>query len=257
MIERPVYGDEEDEAAAAATVAAAAAAASNNVPPKTFTQEDVNRMLAEDRRKHKAQVDKHVLELENLKKSKTLTDKEKETLTSRIDELQNSLLTKEQLSVKEQEKLKKQSEEIAQKLTSERDLWSKRYHDSTIKQAITSEAAKAEAFDPDSLIAMLGPHTRLAEVNDAEGNATGEFEPKVKFADVDKQNKPVMLDLTVPETVKRMKETPKYGYLFKSTATGGLGTGSGAGNRSDADVTKMSVEQYREHRKKIGLAPKS
>ncbi len=236
-----------DAEAKAAADAEAKAKAAN--PNQTFTQDQVNKMLAEDRRKHKAQVDKHVSELEQLKKSKSLSDQERTNLTTKIEELQNSVLTKEQRAAKEQEKLKKDLETTTQQLTASRDEWKNRFHTSQIKQAITSEAAAHKAFDSDALIAILGPQTRLVEVLDEGGNPTGDFVPKTKFKDIDKEKKEFVADLTVPEVVARMKEIPKYGYLFETTAQAGVGANTRAGGRG-VDPADMTTEQYRAWRAK-------
>ena len=228
----------------------------------TFTQEEFNRALKEDRKRHKAQLEKAKAEtskqikaLEALQKSKNLSEKDKAALEAQIEDLRNSQLTSKELAAKEKEKLERTHKEQVAVLTGERDTWQRRFTQGTINTVLISEAAKAEAFDPDAIIAILGPNTRLAEDLDEEGNGTGTFTPKVKFSDVDKDGKPVSLDLTAEQAVKRMKDTPKYGYLFKSTALGGLGAGGGLGKSSgNQDVTKMTAEQYREYRKKIGLA---
>lgn len=223
---------------------------------KTFTQEELNKALAEDRRKHKAQVDKHVSELEVLKKSKSLTDKEKEQLQSRIDELQNSMLTKEQLAAKEREKLEVQHKTKLQEVTQERDVWQNRFISSSINQAITHHAVSADAFDSEAMIAILGPNTKLVEDVDEDGKPINRFTAKVKFSDTDAEGKPITLDLTVEQAIKRMKEMPKYGYLFKNTATAGLGTNGSVGKGGKVDPSKMSPEQYRKWRSEQGLAKK-
>jgi len=238
------------DAEAAAKAKAEAEAKAN--PNQVFTQDQVNKMLAEDRRKHKAQVDKHVAELEQLKKSKSLSDQERTNLTTKIEELQNSVLTKEQRAAKEKEKLEKDLKATTEQLTADRDQWKNRFHSSQIKQAITSEAAAHKAFDSDALIAILGPQTRLVEVLDESGQPTGDFVPKTKFKDVDKEKKEFVADLTVPEVVARMKEIPKYGYLFETTAQAGVGANTRPGGRG-VDPSEMTPAQYREWRKKEGL----
>jgi hypothetical protein len=163
-------------------------------------------------------------------------------------------LTKEQIASNEQAKLKKTLEMTTQELTTERNLWRDRFHTSQIQQAITSEAATAKAFDPDALIAILGPQTRLVEEHDENDQPTGKFVPKTKIQDFDaKEKKPVTLELTIPEAVKLMKEKAKYGYLFESTATPGVGSNTRGNRGGDIDPAKMSTEQYREWRKKNGM----
>lgn len=263
QITRLAYEGEEEAAAAAAEAASAEAKAKTEAEAaakgvdgqgKTFTQDQMNKILADDRRKHKAQVDKHVTELEQLRKSKSLNDQERTNLTAKIEELQNSVLTKEQRAAKEQDKLRKDLTDTTQQLTADRDAWKNRFHTSQVKQAITSEAATHKAFDSDALIAILGPSTRLVEILDEESKPTGDFVPKTKMKDKDKEGKEVTLDLSVPEAVQRMKENPRYGYLFESTAKSGLGGNSGQGGRGgEVDPGSMTTEQYREYRKKQGL----
>lgn len=226
---------------------------------KTFTQEQVNKMLAEDRRKHKAQVDAHVAELERLKKLKGISDKDKADLQARIEELNNSVLTKEELARKNEEKIKGEHKRTVETLTTERDGWKKRYVDSTITRAITDEAVKAEAFSPSQIVALLKGSTRLAEVLDGEGNPVpDEFVAKVTLNDTDKEGKPVTLDLTVAEALKRMKDrTDEYGNLFKSGVSGGIG---GSGNRGTGgkgfDPKTATPEQWQKHRQEMGLGRK-
>jgi hypothetical protein len=225
---------------------------------KTFTQEQVNAMLAEDRRKHKTQVEKTVAELEALKKNnKGLSEKEKSELTKRIEDLNATLLTKEELAAKEKEKLQNEHKKVLTDVSAERDAWKNRYVDSTIEGALTGAAAATEAFNPSQIVSLLRGTTRLVEVTDEAGNPTGKFEAKISLADVDKEGKPVTLELTALEALKRMKDREDFANLFKSNVTGGLGGSGNQGAGKDVDPSKMSPEQWMAHRKKMGLGRKS
>lgn len=206
-------------------------AGGGNPPPKTFTQDQVNGLLAEEKRKHQTTIAKQVADLEALRKAKGLTEKEREALAGRIEELNNSMLTKEQLAAKDRDKITKEYKEQLDGVTKERDTWATRYQDSTIQRAIVDASVMAEAFAPSQIVALLRPLTRLTEVVDGEGNPVpGEFIPKVKLSDLDKDGKPVTLDLTVAEALKRMKDRPSdFGNLFKSGVAGGIGGTSGSG----------------------------
>lgn len=255
------YADGDDaaaaaEAKAAADKAAADKTAADKAAQKLLTQDEVNAIVAKERRESEAKTASHIKELETLKKSQSMSEKDRQQLQARIDEMQNSLLTKEQLAAKERERLETQHKQSQESLKAERDVWQNRFHKSTINTAIVSEASRAEAFDPEGLIALLAPDTRLVEETDSDGKGTDNFVPKIKFKDTDSEGKPVALDLTVPETIKRMKEVPRFAYLFKSTAVGGLGAAAPVNSGGRPDVSKMSPAQYREHRKKNGLARK-
>jgi len=226
---------------------------------KVFTQEQVNKMLAEDRRKHQKQVEVTVAELERFKKSKGLSDKEKTELQGRIEELNNSLLTKEELARKEQEKLRNEHKSILEKVSGERDSWQNRFVSATITRSIMDEAVRAEAFNPTQIVTILKGNTRLVEVLDSEGNPVpDEFVAKVRFNDTDKEGKPVTLDLTIQEALKRMKDrADEYGNLFKSGVAGGIGASGnrGAGGRT-IDPKTATPEQWRKMRKEMGLGRK-
>lgn len=219
-----------------------------------FTQAQVNKLLAENKRNLQKTVETQVKELENLRKSKSLSDKERDQLSTRIEELNNSLLTKEQLTVKEREKLATQHKQEREMLTGERDFWKNAFHDSTITRSIADEAAGAEAYSTSQIVELLKSKTRLVEVLDEEGKPIpGEFIAKVKLTDTDKEGKPTTLDLTVKEALKRMKDRESdFGNLFKSGVAGGLGDSKSRTTSKDVDPSKMTPAQFREWRKKRG-----
>lgn len=241
------------EAEAMAKAEAAAAAAKAAEGDKQFTQEQVNTFVAEERRKMQEKQRVTVSELEQLKKSKTLTIKEKESLEKRIDDLQAQYLTVEEKARRDQEAAEKiRSEEITV-LTADRDSWQLKHSELVIDTAITKAAADYKALFHEQITALLTPKTKLIEKLDDEGKPTGDYEPKVAFPDKDKDEKPIILELTVSEAVKRMKELEKYGNLFEGGKTGGLGgTGSTTSGKA-IDLIKIAKEDpaaYRELRKK-------
>ncbi len=254
-----VYEGDDDAAAAEAAAAEAAAKAAEEAAKKgedepQFSQKQLNKILADERRKTQKQVEGQVKELETLKKAKGLTDKEREGLALRIEELNNSVLTKEELARKEQERLKSEHKRQLDTAAQERDDWRNRYTHATITRTITDEAAAAEAYSPSQIVALLQGQTRLVEVLDADGNVVpGQHEVKIKMSDTDKEGKPTTLDLTVKEALKRMKErADDFGNLFKSGVAGGLGDSKSRTAGREVDPSKLTPAQYREHRKKRG-----
>ncbi len=221
---------------------------------KVFTQAEVNRMLADDRRKHDKKVQETITQLEELKKAKGVSEQGRQELQNRIDELSNSLLTKEEQAKKEQEKLRNQHKQELENERKERERWHNLFTKESITNKITAAAAAAKAFSAEQVQALLSPHTRIAEVLDDDGKPTGDYVPKVKFSDKDKEGKDVSLDLTIEEAVKRMKELPdRFGNLFESDSPGGLGglggNRSGSGG-SDPNKPPTDPVKYREWRKK-------
>lgn len=219
---------------------------------KTYTEEEVQSIIKNERQREQEKTRAMIGELDQLKKNKNLTEQEKQTLESKIDELKNSLLTKEELAAKEKEKLTTQHKADIEKLTGERDNWRNLFQLSSIQRAISDAAIANEAFSPEQISAILLPHTRLHEETDDQGTPSGKFTPKVKLTEM-KDGKETILDLTVDDAVKRMKDTPeKYGNLFKSNAQGGLGLGENIRAGRPTDVKNMSPDEYQKRRKKMG-----
>lgn len=218
-------------------------------PAKTFTQEQLDRIVSERLGRDKKDREKLISELDQLRQSSRLSEEEKEKLTEQIDQLQATLMTKEELAAKEKKELEMKYTKEREKLESEAKTWRERYTNETIDRAIIDAAVSAKAFKPSQIQAILRPTTRLVEELDSEGKATGNLVPKVKFQGRDAEGKPVTLDLTVSEVLKQMKEMPdEYGNLFASDFNGGagsmhLGAGSGATGFGDLKDTDNYIAQ--------------
>jgi hypothetical protein len=256
------FEGEDAAAAAAATAAAAAAAAAATAGAvtgdKTFTQEDLNRILAEDKRKHQTQLQKMETQLSELAKSKTLTDQERATLKENLDAIAGQLRTKEQQAQLE----KRQMEEAHATKMAEADqkaqVWESLYRDSTIARSLQDAAVKHEAFNTSQIVTQLKPWTRLIEIMDEKtGKDTGKYQVVVEMPDVDPTTgQPVPFTGTPEDAVKRMKEMPEqWGNLFKSGVVSGIGSSSATGGLipgqgGKIDVRKLTPQQYREIRSK-------
>lgn len=219
---------------------------------KSFTQDEVNKMVATERRKNEEKTKKIIGELETLKKSRNLTEQEQQHLSKRIEELQDQLLTKEQLAQKDKEKLQKEYTSTISQLETERDNWKSRFEKALVINAIHKASEEHEALDTSQIIALIQVQSpRVVQELDENGVPKDSFVPRVKMQDTDtKTGKEVTLDLTISEAVKRMKEKTENFNLFKSTVNGGLGLGSGAG-RSDSDAPPIhDPAAYRKWRQK-------
>lgn len=218
---------------------------------KTFTQEDVNQLVAAERRILETRSKNLLGELEALKTKSSLTAKEREDLETRLETTRQELMTKEELANEKLGKLQKQRDQELAALTGERDTWKTRHTQSMIQRSISDAAAAAEAFNARQLVALLAPDTHLVEDTDEDGKPTGEFSVMVKFQDVNKDGKPVKLDLPVNEAVKRLKEKSEYQNLFKGLGTGGTGSsnkGGGKGSLSIAELAKNDPAEYARQR---------
>ena len=72
----------------------------------------------------------------------------------------------------------------------------------------------------------------------------------ISFADKDTEGKPVTLELSPQDAVKRMSEMDQYLNLFKGDGSGGLGASSRPGGKP-ADIVELSKDpkKYRQARK--------
>jgi flagellar biosynthesis GTPase FlhF len=251
--------EDDPEAAAAAKKAEEEAAAKKaaedkkNADEKQFSQADLNRFLADEKRKEQEKQRKLANELDEMRKQKNLTTQQKDELKTRIEELQTQFMTEEE---KARQNAERQQKEYANKLKEteeERDAWKKKHTRLAINTEIASASLKHGAIDYDQIEAIVSPKTKLVEVLDGDGQLTGETIPKVSFEDVDKDKKPIVLELTVDEAVGRMRELPKHKNLFQSQKRGGLGAGGSATPGKEVDMAKLArTDQagYREARKK-------
>lgn len=219
---------------------------------KTYTQAELDGIVAKERRKLQEQNQATIKQLEELKKVKGLTDKEKADLQIKIEELTNASLTKEELAAKEREKIVNQHKTEREQLTADRDRWQQNYTRATIERSIMDEALTAEAYNPRQIVNLLKGQTRLVEKTDSDGRPIpDEFEVKIKMDATDKEGKPITLDLTVSEAIKLMKDkVDEYGNLFKSNLTGGLGGNTGKSEKAFNPKTSTH-EEYMKNRAKI------
>jgi hypothetical protein len=218
-------------------------------PPATFTQDQVNKFLAEERRKSAEKTKKALEELDLVKSKATLTDQERKDMESRIESLSNELLTKEELAKKEKETIAKKLETEKQQAIQERDGWQRRFIDSNISTALTQAAVEGKAYNPEQIIALLKPNTRMVEELGEDGKPTGNLIPKVKLTDMGKDGKQVTLELHPKDAVKRLRESDAFINLFNDDSNGGLGRFSkAAGGQLDIQELAKDPAAYRKAR---------
>lgn len=228
-------------------------------PPAGFTQDQVNKFLAEDRRKHKEQIQQTVSQLEELRNSVKMSDQQRLELEGRIENLNTSLMTAEERAKSELSKKDKELKTLAEGLTKDRDSWKNNYATEVITNQILKASSTHKVVSADQMLDLLIPKTRLVEVLDADGKTVKGYVPKAKIRTANEKGEEIELDLTVEEVVKRMKEMPeRYGNLFESGVSGGLGgTGSaGAGTGASGDIGDLASKDpatYRAGRARFGL----
>jgi hypothetical protein len=220
-----------------------------------FTQEDLNRILGEDRRKHSAAVTKIQTTLEETLKSQNLTVAERDALKTQLSEIESSFRTKEQQAAHER---KQQEETYKRQLAEEkkgRESAEQRYRQSVVDRSLQDAAIKGDAFRPEQVITILRAMSRTEQVQDEKtGQFTGAVKVLIDFTDADPvTGEPVKKEYDPDTAVKRMKELPaQFGNLFKSGVVSGLGSSSGAatGANGKIDLRKLTPQQYADIRAK-------
>lgn len=215
---------------------------------RTFTQDDVNRILAEDKRKHKEKYQQLEESYQELLAKENLTKEERDSLQSRLEDIQKSLRTKDQQAEYER---KKAEEKYRNELTTAEEkahYWENLFKNETVARSLQDAASGADAFNPNQIVGLLKPFTQLKDV---DGNLT----PMVDFPDIDEKTGEEIRTLRTPQdAVKRMRDLPKmYGNLFKSNVVSGVGGGNNnvTADADAIDYSNMTAEQYRKHRDAI------
>ncbi|MEN6367697.1 MAG: hypothetical protein ABFC88_12875 [Thermoguttaceae bacterium] len=275
-LSRPWFGcyeGEDDAAKAAAEKEAAEQAATEAalLDAKNFSQNDLNRIMAEERRKmqtaHQAQLKAQEDQLQHVLKSQSLNESDRKVLKDNLEAVQGQLRSAEAQAAKEKQELEQSYQARLADVEKKATYWEGQYRESTVKRSLQDAAVKNDAFSPSQIVALMQPMTKMIEDTDPiTKRPNGQYKVVVEMPDTDPKTGQAQLMVRTPEeAVKRMKELPdQYGNLFRSGVVSGIGSGSATGGfapgQGRIDVSKLTPEQYREIRAKhpelLGLAPK-
>lgn len=193
-------------------------------PPKTFTQEEVNAMLATEKRGHQSKIEALQKQLGDVKTG-GLSAEQRQALESQIAELNNSLLTKEEQAKRKEKELADAKEQEVGKLKEESNRWKSAFEKEMIKTSILNAGAKHKAYGGGhQLLEILENKGRVISTQTEDAGEV--FSVKIKLPSIDDKGKPIVLDLDPDSAVEYMKTDKKYLNLFESNLTAGLG-GSG------------------------------
>ncbi len=214
--------------------------------PKTFTQDQINTMLATEKRKYQAQMDTLTKTVNEAKaKGESVA-----TLETELENVRASLRTKEEQAEHERVKLIKEHNEKYQNTENEANKWKKQYTDSTIERSLLDAALENKAHTPSQIVTLLRNNTELSDEIGADGKKTGRMVPTVTLDVPDKDGKLVTVKLAPKEAIKRLAEQESNANLFISKQTGGIG-GNQHKPGSPADLREIAKDpkKFRELRK--------
>lgn len=189
---------------------------------KTFTQDELNRIVEGEKKKFTQNREKLLSELKTLRETANLTQEQKDQLEARIDQVQNETLTAQELAKKEKEKLTKDYTSELTKEKNKTNYWQTKYTTERIERELLDAGAEAEAISNPQIADLLRNKTKLVEEL-KDGKPTGELLAKVTVREVKEDGSVIILDLSPAEALKRMKDEPQHWNLFKNNVNGGLG----------------------------------
>ncbi len=193
----------------------------NNVPQ--FSQVQINGMLADEKRKHKAEMQKHVESLEKLQKEKGLTEEHRTTLSKQISDLQDSLMTAEQKSDAEKLRLSKEHKDQLTAAEQKAEVNWGMYTETKKNVAISAAATKHGAYRMEQLSAIVAPKAELLAIKDSEDKVIDWNVVVRNVKHKDKDGKEVTADVSVEKYVEIMKANEDFANLFVSQKLGGTG----------------------------------
>lgn len=191
-------------------------------PTKTFTQTDVDRIVQTEKAKQKKSYEGQIKQLQSLRDSSNLSKKQVSELNDQIESLKSEYMTKEELAREESQKAARKHAQEIKDAQAETESWKTRYTQSTIARSLVDAAVAEDAYNPEQIVAILTPDTKLIDELDDAGNQTGNLVPKVTMIVAGDDDKPTTIEIAPADAVKRLKESEKYLNLFVSKTKGGL-----------------------------------
>lgn len=251
LVFRACYDDVPPAAGATGATGAATGATGTDDPP-VANQADLNAVLKREKEKFRKEREKLVQQLEQHSQSARLTTEQKDALEVQIEELRQANMTAEERARHQAKQLEKEYTGKLDSATGLAKTWETRFQDLKIGYEIKGAAVTHEVLpnNVEFVEAWLRPRTRMVQDVDDEGKPIDSWTAKVKFDDLNKDGKPIQLDLPVADALKRMKELPdRFGNLFKGAAVGGAGGNTGTPGRKP-NIASLSTAEYMEVRKK-------
>ena len=226
---------------------------------RTFSQDDVNRIveerLARDRKKNEEKYRDLEGRYSTLLENSNLSEEERGKLEEDLEDVRKRLRTKEEEAKHQMKQAQEQHETQLTEARNAAKVWETRFHESSIQRSLQDAAVANDAYNPRQVIDLLKPMTKLKpKVDENTGKEIDGFETVIDFPDRDDKGKTVITQRTPDETVKRMKELAEYANLFKVNVVSGVGANSATGGISPGangriDVRRLTPEQYRKIRK--------
>jgi hypothetical protein len=213
-----------------------------------ISQDIFNRKIAELRASSRKESDALMKQFEAIQNRLNLSEKEKEEIAQSLEEVRTAGMTEKQKLEHQLMKTQEQLKTETTKWTQEASTWKERFENTQLQTQIQDAVIANKGIDSEHFLALIRLWgTKIKEVV-IDDKPTGRYEARVTFPDADKDGNPVLLDLTVADTVKRMAEIRRHQHLFNHGQAEGTGLQSGqysAGKSGELpDFSNLTYEQY-------------
>ena len=220
-------------------------------PPKTFTQDEVNALLAKEKRAAQQKIQEQLKALEAIQRD-GLTPDGKQALEQQIDTLRAQSQTESELAKHKLAKQQKAWEEEKQRLIGERDA-ARKEHEQLEVDTILTTAMGMHGVLPGAMGVIkpfLVQRMKSVPVMDSDGKPTGQNRRVIQIdvPDDEDPSKLKSLQLTPDKAVAHLREQSEFLGLFASQATSGTGSIKTT-KTGEPDFKNMSQAEYMEWRK--------
>lgn len=218
--------------------------------PRTFSQDEVNALLAKERRAAQAKVQEQLTALEAIKQD-GLTPEAKAALEQQIETLRAQSQTEAELAKQNLAKAQRDWKKREAELTADRDRATAAYEKLQV-DTLLSTAMGLHGVSPAAapiLSAFISQRLQKVPVMDEAGKATGEYRHMVNLDVPDGDDGKVKtIQLPPDKAIAQLRENEAFSGLFVSAAKPGMG-GQNVQLPGNADISQMSQEQYMEWRR--------
>jgi len=209
--------------------------------PKTYTPEQVDAILQDEKTKFQTERTKMLGQLEEIQKTSTLNEQQRQELEEQVTALREASMTTEERAKAALERKEQDYSERVVGIEAERDTWKTRYTQTKINNALLSAANNNELkpFHSGDIVNALASGTRLKEQVDELGKKTGEFDVVVRFDDIDADGKTTSVEMDPGQVVARMSKMTRWSHLFQSNKTSGS-SGSVSSTGEEVDLGELA-----------------
>lgn len=206
----------------------AAEGAPAGAPPeqKTFTQDEVNKIVGNARKEMQA----------HFTKLKEGHGAENSKLLAELENLQKQYMTKEELAKQESDRKAEEYVKNLEAAKTEAKTWKTRHDNQMIDSEILTSAVASECCNPNQILKIIKSDAEVVELN-------GKMKVQVKYEENGKA-----LYLAPADVLAKMKADAGYANLFKANVKAGPNLGDNDGKVSFADH-----DSYVKTREKAGL----